>query len=435
LRAAAEAHVLHSIERRRGDDRIVLVRASGSRVWDVDGREYLDAVSGTNGPALVGHNHPAVREAVREQLDVLSDLFYVYDSPPVVELASRLASITPGALGKSIFCPGGGEGIEAAVKLAVRITGKTEVLSLYGAYHGLGLATSGLLGMPGLRDWMPGAQHWPTFRQVPAASCYRCPLGLTYPACELASVNALEAAITEAGMNQVAALVIEPVQGPGGHIEFPREWYPRVQELCRRHDVLLIVDEVQTGLGRCGEMFASDLFGLEPDILVLGKGLGGGLPFGATIARPDLISPEIEREPWIAYTFQNQPLGAAAALAVIDVVEREQLPKRARELGTRARSRLEPLRDHYKCIGDIRGPGLFIGIDLVTDRSTREPATKACAEGFDHALDIGLLTWFGGPGSNVLKLKPPLTTSDDDFEELLNRIEDVIAFVDRRVSG
>ncbi len=215
----------------------------------------------------------------------------------------------------------------------MRVTGKTEVLSLYGAYHGLGLATSGLLGMPGLRDWMPGAQHWPTFRQVPSANCYRCPLGLTYPGCELASVNALEAAITEAGMNQVAALVIEPVQGPGGHIEFPREWYPMVQELCRRHDVLLIVDEVQTGLGRCGEMFASDLYGLEPDILVLGKGLGGGLPFGATIARSELVSPEIEREPWIAYTFQNQPLGAAAALAVIDVVEREHLPERARELG------------------------------------------------------------------------------------------------------
>jgi 4-aminobutyrate aminotransferase-like enzyme len=236
-------------------------------------------------------------------------------------------------------------------------------------------------------------------------------------------------------MNQVAALVIEPVQGPGGHIEFPREWYGRVQELCRRHDVLLIVDEVQTGLGRCGEMFASDLYGLEPDILVLGKALGGGLPYGAAIARAELVRPEIEREPWIAYTFQNQPLGAAAALAVIAIVQRERLPERARALGRRARARLEPLRDRYECIGDVRGPGLFIGIDLVRDRTTREPATKACARGFDHALDIGLLTWFGGPGGNVLKLKPPLTISDDDFEELLNRVEDVIAFVDRAVAA
>lgn len=435
IRRAADQHVLHSLERGRGDRRLILARASGSRVWDIDGREYLDAVSGTNGPALVGHGNPAVRDAIVAQLERITDHFYVYDSPPVVELASRLAEITPGTLGKSLFCLGGGESIEAAVKLAMRVTGKTEVVSLYGAYHGLGLATSGLLGLPGLRDWMPGAQRWPTFRQGPAASCYRCPLGLTYPDCELASVKALEATITEAGMNQVAALVIEPVQGPGGHVEFPPDWYASVQEMCRRHDVLLIVDEVQTGLGRCGEMFASVLYGLEPDILVLGKALGGGLPFGAMIARSELVPTEIEREPWIAFTFQNQPVGAAAALAVIDVVERERLPERARALGARARERLEPLRDRYACIGDIRGPGLFIGIDLVLDRETREPATKACARAFDHALDLGLLTWFGGAGANVLKLKPPLTVPDEEFDEMLNRIEAVIAFVDAAVSG
>jgi 4-aminobutyrate aminotransferase-like enzyme len=182
-------------------------------------------------------------------------------------------------------------------------------------------------------------------------------------------------------------------------------------------------------------MFASDLYGLEPDILVLGKGLGGGLPFGAAIVRSELVSPEIEREPWIAYTFQNQPLGAAAGLAVIDVVETEQLAVRARELGARANARLQPLRDRYECIGDIRGPGLFLGIDLVTDRASREPATKACAEAFDHAIDIGLLTWFGGAGGNVLKLKPPLTTSDEDFDEMLSRIEDVIGFVARRLAA
>jgi len=205
--------------------------------------------------------------------------------------------------------------------------------------------------------------------------------------------------------------------------------------MCRRHDVLLIADEVQTGLGRCGEMFASELYGLEPDILVLGKALGGGLPFGATIARSELVPSEIEREPWIAYTFQNQPLGAAAALAVLDVVEEERLPERSRELGSVARERLESLRDRYECVGEVRGPGLFIGVDLVLDRDTREPATKACAKAFDHALDIGLLTWFGGAGGNVLKLKPPLTVSEDELDEMLNRIEQVVAFVDDAVGS
>jgi 4-aminobutyrate aminotransferase-like enzyme len=430
LRQAADGHVLHSVERGRGERRLVLARASGSRVWDVDGNEYLDAVSGTNGPALVGHSHPAVRDAIVAQLDRIADHFYVYDSPPVVELAGRLAQIAPGGLDKSIFCPGGGEGIEAAIKLAMRVTGKTEVVSLYGAYHGMGLATSGLGGMPALREWMPGAQRWPTFRQGPAPDCYRCPLGLAHPDCELASAAALEATITEAGLNQVAALVIEPVQGPGGHIVFPPEWFEAVQSMCRRHDVLLIVDEVQTGLGRCGEMFASDLYGVEPDILVLGKALGGGLPFGATMVSGELVSPQIESEAWIAYTFQNQPVGAAAALAVLDVVERENLVERARVLGARARARFDALRDRYECIGDVRGPGLFIGIDLVVDRETREPATAAAAQAFDHALDIGLLTWFGGTGANVLKLKPPLTTSDEDFGEMLDRVEAVIDFAE-----
>ncbi len=280
---------------------------------------------------------------------------------------------------------------------------------------------------------MPGAMRWPSFRQGPAASCYRCPLNLTYPGCGLACAAALEATITEAGSNQVAALVIEPVQGPGGHIAFPPDWYAEVQQICRRNDVLLIVDEVQTGLGRCGTLFASELYGLEPDILVLGKALGGGLPFAAMIARPDLVPPEVEAEPWIAFTFQNQPVGAAAALAVLDIIEELQLVQRAEELGALARTRLESLHESYGCVGDVRGPGLFLGVDLVTDRETRAPATEACAAGFDHAMDIGLLTWFGGPGANVLKLKPPLTSTDAELEEMLDRVEATVAFVDAAV--
>ena len=433
LRSAADAHLLHSVERRHRDRRMIIQRAAGARVWDVDGREYLDAVSGTNGTALVGHNNPAVREAVVAQLDELTNNFYVYDNPPVIKLASKLAEITPGTLGKSFICLGGGEAIEAAVKLAIRVTGKSEVVSLYGAYHGTTLGAGGLGGMPAYRAWMPGALRWPSFRQGPAATCYRCPLALAYPECGLASARALEATITDAGSNQVAALVIEAVQGPGGHYEFPADWYADVQEICRRHDVLLIVDEVQTGLGRCGQMFASDLFGLEPDILVLGKALGGGLPIGAMIARPELVPPEVEREPWIAFTFQNQPIGAAAGLAVLEFVQAEGLIARARELGGRARTHLEALRDRYPCVGDIRGPGLFIGVDLVKDRDTREPATDECVQGFDHALDVGLLTWFGGSGANVLKLKPPLTVSDAELDEMLARLEDTIDFIQNAI--
>ncbi|MFN8160779.1 MAG: aminotransferase class III-fold pyridoxal phosphate-dependent enzyme [Solirubrobacterales bacterium] len=406
------------------------MRSRGKPVWDVDGREYLDAVSGTNGTALVGHNNPAVSAAVDAQMKTLTNNFYVYDNPPAIELAARLAAITPGHLEKAFFCLGGGEAIEAAVKLAMRVTGRTEVVSLYGAYHGTTLGVSGLGGMPAFRDWMPGAVRWPTFRQGPAAYCYRCPLGLTPDMCGTACADALETTITTAGSDQVAALVIEPVQGPGGHVEFPPEWYEGVQEICVRRGILLIVDEVQTGLGRCGRNFASDIYRLQPDILVLGKALGGGLPFAATIARAGLVPPEIETEPWIAFTFQNQPVGSAAGLAVLGEIERHRLPERAAELGTKARSRLDSMRERYGCIGEIRGPGLFLGVELVRDRDSREPATEACAAGFDHAMDIGLLTWFGGPAANVLKIKPPLTTTDDEFDRILDLTEETIAFVD-----
>jgi 2,2-dialkylglycine decarboxylase (pyruvate) len=227
---------------------------------------------------------------------------------------------------------------------------------------------------------------------------------------------------------------MEIVQRPGGHVVFAPEYYTEVQRICRERGVLLIVDEVQTGLGRCGTLWACDLFDIEPDIIVFGKAFGGGFPFGGFTIRPELVPEGVEEEPWHVVTFMNQPLQAAAGLAVIGVVEREALVERANVLGHRATSFLSGVRERYRVVGDVRGPGLFIGIDLVEDRVSRRPASAACRKAWSYALGQGLMTWFGGAG-NVLKLKPPLMVSDADFDTMLELIERTIAFVEREVHG
>jgi len=250
-----------------------------------------------------------------------------------------------------------------------------------------------------------------------------------------AAVNALESTLNSGGYNQPAALLIELVQGPNGHTVFPDEYYREIQRICRDRQMLLIVDEIQTGLGRCGSMWACDLYGVQPDILIAGKALGGGMPIGAFITRPDLIPLGLESEPWHMLTFMNQPLLAAAGLAVLDVIEKENLIARARELGKQATARFCQLAQRYDVIGDVRGPGLFIGIDFVEDRRTKAPATTACNAAWAFALDRGLITQFGGSGSNVYKFKPPLTTSNDDFTRMLEISEEVIAFIQDAVHG
>jgi 2,2-dialkylglycine decarboxylase (pyruvate) len=429
LHELADRHVLHSLRR---DRRLIFARGQGCHLWDVEGREYLDAISGTNGPALVGHCHPHVSECVSRQLTELSSTFLSHLSIPVVEFGRRLAAIAPAGLTQSYLCPGGGEAVEAAVKLAMRITGRSEAIALQGSYHGMSLGMMSLGGIPALREWFPGGVRWPTFYQVPGADPYR-PAFAGEEAWS-ASIRALEAALDGGTYRRVAAIVVELVQGPGGHIELPHAYVADVQRICRERGILFIVDEVQTALGRCGALWATDLYGVKPDLLTVGKAFGGGFPFGALLIRPDLIDESIERDPWNILTFQNQPLQAAAGLAVLDIVQEERLDERAQRLGVVARRRFESMAERYQVVGDVRGPGLFVGVDLVRDRESKTPATEACTRAYSYALDHGLITWFGGAG-NVLKFKPPLTSTDEEIDEMLARCESVIAFVEHEVYG
>lgn len=420
--------VLHSLRR---DPCLTFVRAANARLWDADGRMYLDTMSGSAGPAMVGHANPHVAEAVMRQMATLPTTSILHQSDVLAGYCARLAARTPPGLTKIALVSGGGEAIEAAIKLAMRVTGRTEILSLHGAYHGMSLATMSLAGIAPDRDWFPGGVRWPTFRQVPNADTYRNPLA-EGPDAWQASARALENAM-DGGYGQVAAFVMEVVQGPNGHVVFPPGYYQAVQRACRARGVLLIVDEIQTGLARCGATWASELFDVRPDLLVAGKALGGGVPFGALAVRADLVDDALEAEPWNILTFMNQPLAAAAGSAVLDVVDGERLVERAQRLGAEATSRFQELAGRFGAIGDVRGPGLFIGIDFVLDRASRQPATEICEAAWRFAVERGLLCQFGGIGGNVLKFKPPLTTPDDDFHRMLDLVEEVAGFIEQRV--
>jgi 4-aminobutyrate aminotransferase / (S)-3-amino-2-methylpropionate transaminase / 5-aminovalerate transaminase len=423
--ALSRQYVLHALRR---PNSLILERASGSRMWDIHGKMYLDTMSGSAGPAMVGHANPDVAEAVARQFAKLPSVNLLHDSPPLIEFCAKMATFAPAGMTKTFLCTGGGEAVEAAIKFAIRVTGRAEVLSLSGAYHGQSLATMGLGGMPALRKWMPGGVRWPNFRQVPPADAYRPLLGEGPDSCS-AAIHALEADLDTASSCQVAALLMEVVQGPNGHSVFEPEYYAGVQRVCRERGVLLIIDEIQTGLCRCGSTWACDLFGVRPDILIVGKALGGGFPIGAFVTRPELISKGMESEPWHMLTFMNQPLAAAAALAVLDIVEKENLSQRARTLGAQFTEKFVELSRRYEVIGDVRGPGLFIGVDFVEDRKTKAPATTPCRKAWDFALDHGLITQFGGFFSNVYKFKPPLTTPVEDFERMLEISEKMVAFI------
>ncbi len=409
----------------------IFVRGEGSRVWDTQGRMYLDTMSGSAGPAMVGHANPLVAEAIARQAATLPTTNVLHESVPVIEFCQRLAAITPHGLTKTFISTGGGEAIEAAIKFAMRVTGRVEVLSLTGGYHGASLATMGLSGMLSVR-WLPGALRWPAFRQIPSADAYRPPLG-EGPDGWKAAVRAFEADLDGASSGQVAAFLMEIVQGPNGHAVFPTEYYSAIQQVCRKRGVLLIVDEIQTGLARCGATWACDLFDVRPDILVAGKALGGGFPLGTFTTRKDLIPQGMEAEAWHMLTFMNQPLAAAAGLAVLDIVEKQHLAERARVLGAMATEWFRDLARRFEVIGDVRGPGLFIGIDFVEDRQTKAPATEACRRGWEFALDHGLITQFGGIHANVYKFKPPLTTPEDDFRRMLEISADTVAFIQQEV--
>lgn len=398
---------------------VVVERASGAQIYSADGRAYLDCFAGI---AVVnaGHVHPRVAQAAKAQIDqLIHTCSYVYYVPTVADLAEVLAHITPGALQKTFFCNSGAEAIEGALRLAKVATGKREMIALQMAFHGRTYASLSLTGNMARKT--RGGPYMPGVAFAPTPYCYRCPLKLESQSCGLACADAVEDTVRFQTSGDVAAFVVEPVLGEGGLIPLPQGYLARVKQILDRYDILLLVDEVQTGFGRTGKLFSIEYQeGVEPDIMTLAKGIADGFPLGAFIA-PQAIADSFQPGEHLS-TFGGNPVSCAAALANIAVLQEEHLVEHAAELGNWAVDELRKLQEYNPLIGDVRGQGLMIGIELVRDRASKEPAPEEANRVRHLCREAGVLVGVGGQYGNVVRLQPPLVITQEQLAQAIQAL-------------
>jgi 4-aminobutyrate aminotransferase-like enzyme len=409
---------------------------AGAIVTDTNGNQYIDCTSQA-WSLNVGYCHPDVMAMVAEQMHHLTHVRYGYATIPRIKLLNRLPKLFPGNLTKAVFNnQGGASGIEAAMKLAmINKPGATAFLTAYRGYHGCTLGTLAASHyMAGLQRFSGfGLDH---FYKFPYPHCYRCPVGRELRTCGLACLESVEQVIRCGATAPIAGLIIEPMQGAGGQVPTPPGYLAGLKEICQRHGVFLIYDESQTAFGRCGAMSAAEYYGVAPDMMVLTKGLGGGFPVGALLAREDLKGYTAAEE---HTTFSSSPVAFAAALAAIEVTLRLDLPGRARRLGERATARLRHMQEEHPLIGDVRGPGLFVGVELVEDPETKVPATERAtalveiAAMYGVIFDVDMPEIIGGRPTfrNTIKIKPPLTITEEQLDRALHVFEQVLEQVEQ----
>lgn len=401
---------------------LVVDQAQGLWIEDVDGNRFLDFTAGIAVNAT-GHCHPAVVAAVREQLGKLlhmsgTDFYYT----PQIELAEKLASLAPGPGTKRVyFGNSGAEAVEAAFKLARWHTKRELNLAFFGAFHGrtmgaLSLTASKTIQKKHYNPLVPGITH------IPYAYCYRCAYNLCYPSCGLYCVRWVEETLfrTTVPPEEVAAIFVEPIQGEGGYIVPPPEFHRELHAVARKYGILYVADEVQSGMGRTGRMFAMEHFGVEPDIMALAKGIASGLPLGATVAPEAIMNWEAGSH---ASTFGGNPLACKAAMATIALLE-ARLMENAREQGARLIAGLRQMQQTCECMGDVRGLGLMIGVELVKDRETKEPAAEWRAAIIQRAFEKGLLIL--GCGQNSIRFSPALTVAPEEVDLCLEIFESCV---------
>jgi 4-aminobutyrate aminotransferase len=395
-------------------DPLVVERGEGMYVWDDQDNRYLDCFGGVL-TVSVGHAHPKVVEAVTDQMNKVSHLSTLYINRPQVELAEKLAQITPGRLQKSFFTNSGTEADETALILARLYTGRQEIIALRHGYSGRSALA---MGVAGHASWKVVPPSVPGVVHAVAPYCYRCPLKLTYPSCDLACARDVEELIQTTTSGKIAALIAEPIQGVGGFIVPPKEYFKVVVDIVRRYGGIFICDEVQTGWGRTGDkMFGIEHWEVEPEVMTFAKGMANGAPVGATIATPEVA----DAYPSLTFsTFGGNPVTCRAALATVRVVEEEQLPKNARIVGDYLRDQLEALKETYpQIIGDVRGMGLMQAVELVKDRKTKEPNPEALLRVFEETKKRKVLIGKGGLYGNVIRIGPPLVATKDHIDELV----------------
>ena len=406
---------------------LVAARGEGAMVEDVDGNRFLDCNAGI-AVVAAGHCHPKVVEAIRAQaakLIHMSGTDFYYEN--MVDLAERLAALVPGGVPRRVYFGNSGtEAIEAAIKMARYHTGRGQFISFFGGFHGRTMGSLALTGSKSIQKKgffpMIGGVH-----HVPYAYCYRCAYGKTPDSCAVECVKVIEDQLFRHTVpaEEVAAIVFEPVQGEGGYVVPPKKFFDELRRLADKHGILLVFDEVQSGMGRTGKMFASEHFGAVPDIIALAKGIASGKPLGATIARADLMQ-------WPpgahASTFGGNPVCVSAALATLELLEQELIENAAR-VGARLMARLGDLPKRRRIVGDVRGLGLMIGIELVRDQATKERAPELRDRLVQMCFEQGVLILGAGP--NSIRICPPLVITADQADFAADTIEECLKSLEK----
>jgi|SRR5208337_2750792 len=408
--------------------------SEGRDCWlqDVDGNIYLDFSSGI-ATTNVGHCHPDVVSAIKSQSERLIHISrHVGYYEPYVKYMEELRDAASGALpnARVFFANSGSEAIEAALKLVRYSSRKLSVIAFTPSFHGrtmgaLSLTASKARQRRYLTSLMPGVEH------VPYPYCYRCPFGQEYPDCDLLCVNYIHDTVLQRVVSpeDVAAMVVEPIGGEAGYVIPPPEFLPRIRDLCDENDILLVIDEVQSGFGRTGKMFAVEHSGIHADLLTMGKSVGGGMPLGAMLARSELL----EKWPADAHgtTFGGSPLSCVAGMATLGVLRRNKLMDNAKKVGESVMKRLADLKARHKSIGDVRGKGLMIGVEFVKNRETREPALDLVPAIMRESLKSGLLII--SCGISGIRIAPPLTITTETADLGIDILDQAIAKVEGRM--
>jgi 4-aminobutyrate aminotransferase-like enzyme len=402
---------------------LVADHGSMQYVWDVEGRKYLDFFGGIL-TISVGHANPKITGPVKAQIDKLQHLSTLYPNEAIVGLAEKVAQITPGQLRSSFFTSSGTEANEAAILLARMATGSYDVVALRHSYSGSSALTKGLTGQA---PWRKSGIISLGVAHAINPYCYRCPLGLKYPDCEVACAKDVESLIQTGTSGQIAAFIAEPIQGVGGFITPPPEYFKIVFSAVKKYGGLFISDEVQTGFGRTGtKWFGIEHWEVTPDIMTCAKGMANGAPIGATITTRELAA---SFQGLTISTFGGNPVTSVAARATIEFIEEEKLLENSATVGAYFRAKLEELQQKFPIIGDVRGKGLMQGMELVLNRDTKEPAAAATNQLLESARENGLLIGKGGLYGNVIRLSPMLNIAKSDVDEAVRLLDKSLAQV------
>jgi len=401
------------------EEPLVAVEGKGSRITDADGKTYLDFFGGIL-TISVGHGRKEVNDRVKAQIDRLTHISTLYPTLPMLELAERLVQLTPGKLEKCYFTASGTEADETAIMLSQTYTGYSEFIALRHGYAGRSLLAQSVTGHASWRalpTLVPGVKH------ALAPYCYRCPLKLTYPSCGVACAEDVEELIQTTTVGKVAAMIVEPIQGVGGFITPPKEYFEIVAEIVRKHGGVMIADEVQTGFGRTGKMWGIEQYNVEPEMMTMAKGIANGLPLAAVVTT-DEIAQSLTKN--TISTFGGNPVSCAAANATIDIIQADNLVENAARMGAHLRDGLEGLQRKYpRVLGDVRGMGLMQALELVADETVqdRTPNAAATALLLEETRKRGLLIGRGGLYGNAVRISPPLNITRDEVDEAVGILD------------